>query len=108
MTKIDPALEEQQASYDNYEKARIKSDPNYFDKKQIAEPRINIEIPCRWCTVKLTIEVTEEAWNEYKTGGIQGKHVQEIFPTLPADRREMLISQTCPTCWTNMFSTEEE
>jgi len=34
--------------------------------------------------------------------------IQEAFPELSADDREMLISGTCPACWEKMFPAEEE
>lgn len=67
---------------------------------------INVQIPCRWCTKKVIIQVTEEAWSEWDNGRTP-KHVQEVFPLMSADHREMFISQTCPACWTQMSLAEE-
>ena len=33
-----------------------------------------------------------------------GALVQDAFPYLSADEREMLISGICPDCWENLFS----
>jgi hypothetical protein len=38
----------------------------------------------------------------------QGKFVQDAFPYLNADERELLISNTCKECWSNMFLDEDE
>ena len=32
-----------------------------------------------------------------------GAFVQDAFPYLSAEVREMLISGICPSCWNNMF-----
>lgn len=37
-----------------------------------------------------------------------GQHAQDAFPYLPAPERELLISATCPSCWTKLFPPEEE
>jgi hypothetical protein len=34
--------------------------------------------------------------------------VQNAFPYLSADEREMLISGICPDCWNGMFGQEED
>jgi hypothetical protein len=36
------------------------------------------------------------------------RFVQNAFPYLNADERELLISQTCGACWKEMFGDEEE
>lgn len=35
-----------------------------------------------------------------------GAFIQDAFPTMPADERELLISGTHPACWTAMFEDE--
>lgn len=35
---------------------------------------------------------------------LAGTLVQDAFPYLSADEREMLISGICPDCWENLFS----
>jgi hypothetical protein len=32
-----------------------------------------------------------------------GSFVQDAFPEMPKQHREMLISGTCPECWDDMF-----
>lgn len=41
------------------------------------------------------------AWQE-------GELVQNAFPYLSANDREMLISGICPKCWDEMFGGEDE
>jgi hypothetical protein len=37
-----------------------------------------------------------------------GAYIQDAFPHMKADERELLISGTHPACWTAMFSDDEE
>ena len=37
-----------------------------------------------------------------------GMNVQDAFPYLSANEREMLISGICPECWDRMFPPEED
>lgn len=39
---------------------------------------------------------------------MEGTFIQDALPYLSPDDREMLISRTCPTCWTKTFGTEGE
>lgn len=38
----------------------------------------------------------------------QGEFIQNAFPRLSADDREIMISGTHPTCWDKMFPPEDE
>jgi hypothetical protein len=38
----------------------------------------------------------------------QGANVQDAFPYLSADQREMLIGNTCPVCWDKLMGPEED
>lgn len=37
-----------------------------------------------------------------------GEHVQDVWPSMPAPEREMLITGTHPACWESLFGSEEE
>lgn len=38
---------------------------------------------------------------------VEGKlHVQQVFPYLSAEQREILISGTHPACWTRLFAEQ--
>ena len=54
---------------------------------------------CRQCGKQFFIAVLREDYDKYEKGAL----VQEAFPYLSADNREMIISQTCPECWVNIF-----
>jgi hypothetical protein len=61
-------------------------------------------IKCNHCNESFQLDVKPSdiiAWS-------QGKLIQEAFPYLNADQRELLISNTCKECWDKMFSDEDE
>ena len=37
-----------------------------------------------------------------------GEFVQDVWPDMSADDREMLISGTHPACWTELFGGEDD
>jgi hypothetical protein len=55
---------------------------------------------CPECGLSGNIEVTEESLKKYKSGA----HVQDAFPFLSADIREMLITGLHPNCWYKSLS----
>ena len=61
---------------------------------------------CIGCGKSHTVEVSEEGYFKWKAGAF----VQDAFPELTPDEREMLISGTCKPCWEELFknSSEEE
>lgn len=60
--------------------------------------------PCSGCGQTAFFSMTQEQYNAWK----QGEHVQSIFPDWSPDDREMLISGTCPPCWAEMWTEEED
>jgi hypothetical protein len=56
--------------------------------------------PCPVCaqTSRIKLSFADlERWFE-------GEHVQNVWPYMDADRRELLISGTHPPCWTLMMT----
>lgn len=54
---------------------------------------------CPFCHRFGVVEVNEGDYNDWQNGA----KAQDAFPYLSAEEREMLISDTCPTCWAKMF-----
>lgn len=48
------------------------------------------------------LEVSEGAWDEY-TMNLTDRNIQDIFPELSADERELIISGICGTCFDRTF-----
>lgn len=62
-----------------------------------------ITVECRSCGSTHFIDVKIADYNRYVTGK---DLIQDCFPYLNADQRELIISHTCSTCWTKMFGEE--
>lgn len=69
----------------------------------------NIKITCTCCKKPVEIPgVDAEKLEAIRVGRSIGMSIQGIIPELSPDYREMFISGICPTCWNNMFGSDEE
>jgi len=59
---------------------------------------------CQTCKVTYTFNIGREDY----TSWLDGTYAQDAFPYLTDDQRELMISQTCGTCFNEMFPDEEE
>lgn len=59
---------------------------------------------CPMCGKVTLVDVRSADYDAWQ----HGKHVQDAFPYLPADEREMLITGICSECWDKMFGVVEE
>lgn len=66
---------------------------------------VTIVTECPICHHANEVMVNEE---DYLAWAFDGELVQNAFPYLSADEREMLISGICPTCWDKMFGEDDE
>lgn len=64
---------------------------------------IKLSINCCRCGKPHIIEVDEAKFIRWKRG--KG-NIQDIFPELTPDQRELMISQICQKCWVDMFGEE--
>ena len=71
------------------------------------ERNVNLRIQCHMCNEIYTLQVAEDDAYEYLASPNR-RHIQDIFPYLNADERELLISHTCPKCWIAMFGSDDE
>lgn len=68
----------------------------------------NIKITCTCCRQPVEIPgVDAEKLEAIQVGRSIGMSIQDIIPDVSPDYREMFISGICPTCWDNMFGSEE-
>lgn len=58
---------------------------------------------CQRCNDLLWVAAKAEDFAKWEAG----MAVQNAFPYLSADDREILISRTCGKCWDEMFGEEE-
>ena len=73
-------------------------------EEKINHKEVTIITACPFCGHANEIEVNEADYWDWQDGEL----VQNAFPYLSADEREMLISGICPTCWEKTFGGEEE
>jgi hypothetical protein len=45
---------------------------------------------------------------EYQRLIINNEYIQDVFPLLGKEEREMMISGTHPKCWIEMFGSEDD
>lgn len=62
--------------------------------------KMNIQVPCVNCGKIHNVRVYYNDWVAWRNGE---KLVQEAFPYLTPEKRELLISRICPKCWDEMF-----
>lgn len=60
--------------------------------------------PCVVCADAAEFDVDEAGYLAWQSGA----YVQDAFPTLSANDRELLISGTHPTCWATLMPIAED
>lgn len=55
------------------------------------------------CNETVKLKVRKQDWTEWTGDNSTRRNIQDIFPYLNPDEREMLLSQICPTCWNRIF-----
>ena len=66
---------------------------------------MNVEIECRCCKkTQILKDVPMEGLQRWMNGEL----IQKALPELNPWQRELLISQTCPECWAEIFKEVEE
>ncbi len=68
------------------------------------ETRVYVTKACIQCGLASEVELDAAKVARYEAG----EHVQAVWPDMPADQREMLITGTHPACWDQLFSDDEE
>ena len=68
---------------------------------------VDLKVRCVVCNQIKTVSVLEEDAFEYMNPN-RDRHIQDIFPYLSPEQRELLISNICPECWNDLFPPEDE
>jgi hypothetical protein len=58
---------------------------------------------CRRCEINYAVTVQHDDYLKYYEGGAL---IQDAFPYLSVDDRELLISDLCGGCWASIFPKE--
>lgn len=67
--------------------------------------KVSVCTTCPICHKKHFVEVDFEDYRKWKTEDI---HVQDAFPYLSDDDREMLLSGICVECWNEYIKENDE
>lgn len=59
---------------------------------------------CKECKIEYTFMLPQDGIDLY----LAGAHVQDAFPMLSPEERELMISGICGPCWDVLFPEEEE
>tara|TARA_R110000787_G_scaffold93552_4_gene195855 strand:- start:81 stop:317 length:237 start_codon:yes stop_codon:yes gene_type:complete len=67
-------------------------------------PMISRTVTCRICNAVQTITAPVANFIAWENG----EYCQDALPMLSSGQREMLMSQTCDSCWIEMFGEPED
>lgn len=59
---------------------------------------------CQTCKVRYTFDIDPEDYYAFR----HGTFAQSAFPYLTPGQRELMVSQTCDTCFNRMFPPDDE
>lgn len=65
---------------------------------------IESPMPCLVHGVRHLVTCPRDGYYLWRDGGM---HIQQAMPDLPRERRETLISGTCPEAWNLLFPEED-
>lgn len=54
------------------------------------------------------VDMTEEEFDKATREWKGGKFIQDAFPKLDANQREMILTGTCQTAWDELFPDEDD
>lgn len=62
---------------------------------------------CLACKEEHAVAMRLDEWRAGRSAWERGAHIQDAFPRLPPEDREILISGTCPKCWNEIFGEDD-
>jgi len=68
----------------------------------------NAVVECRLCNSITEFYFAQWQLEELAKPRRERMLIQDIFPELSIGDRELIISNTCDTCWKQLYGTEEE
>lgn len=71
----------------------------------IAKAHVDVQVECCHCNKVYTISVNPDDLDLWLQGT---EFIQDTMPYLTAGERELLISQTCDTCWDKLFTISDD
>lgn len=70
----------------------------------------HIATRCRCCKNIIQIPCSDETYvaAQFWNAATDPRPIQEVFPDVSPENREMFVSGICPTCWNVMLDEEDE
>ena len=65
---------------------------------------VNRKYTCKFCGKEVTVQAEEEKFSRLDAGA----HVQDVFPDLGVNYRELMISGICGECFDQIFENDDE
>jgi len=65
---------------------------------------VSVSVRCPFCRGYSFVVVDKEGWDKFEDGAF----VQDAFPWLNSDDREVLVSGVCRPCWSMMMEDEDD
>ena len=75
-----------------------------FDRSKTPDT-MEVYAHCSMCKTRFTLHLTKKEYNDFKIGN---GNIQDILPRLSRDERELLISNTCPMCFNEIFKEDDD
>ena len=72
-------------------------------RTQTSAPLTAVTKPCIHCNKTSSLTVDADGYRQWVSGAL----IQDAFPDMDADNRELLISGTHPACWDTMFGDDQ-
>lgn len=63
-----------------------------------------VKIKCNDCNTEFKFDITDEQYRQYTN---KEGLIQNIFPNMAPEYRELFISGICPYCWNKLFNYEK-
>lgn len=63
-----------------------------------------VQVPCIHCGLLWDVPCTDEQYKEW----LGGKLIQKAMPDVSREARELLISGTCPACWSKIVGPDPD
>lgn len=72
--------------------------------EDLGDGLLNVKIKCHICKEVFDIQMTKQQFEDYMS---MNGYIQDIFPELSPEDRELLISNTCDKCFTKLFEGDD-
>ena len=91
------------AKYSEIMKGMTESEKRAIES-EASKAYVAVHTTCIVCGEQFVTHMDKPRFERWQNG----EHIQDVFPELSVDERELLISGICGNCFNEMFSEDEE